>query len=459
MPSLNKFDCKPSFYDFSPTLTKALRMNLKENDGPELIRAVSRWEIVGISINDVIGSGIYLLPAAAAALLGVWSIGAILIAGIAVGLLVACFAEASSYFDEAGGAYLYTREAFGDFIGFEVGWMTWLARIASVAALAAGIVLAISAFWPTIESGWDRKILITVLLAFLAWINVIGVKEGARFAVGVTIAKLLPLFIFIAVGFFAVDWGTFSNLDIPVSFKFGEAALLLLFAYAGFENSPACAGEYKNPKRNVPFAILTMIIFVTLVYVLVQMVAVGVNPALAGAEAPLADSAEILLGTAGVLLLTIGAIISIGGNMSNTTLIGPRYLFALARDGYGPKVMGKIDQKYKTPAAAIITQTAIAWLLTLTGTFVELAMLSIIARMFTYIGTAAAVPVLRKKFDQQEHAFRLPGGLTIPVLALIICAILLASANWFNLLAGVVGLVVGAAIYYFRDEERVMNKE
>ncbi len=427
-------------------------MNQKENCDPKLLRVVSRWEIVGLSINDVIGSGIYLLPAAAAALLGVMSIAAILLAGMAVGLLVLCFAEAASYFDEPGGAYLYTREAFGDFIGFEVGWMTWLARVASVASLSVGFVLALSFFWPGLESGWDRALVLIALLVFLAWINVIGVKEGARFAVALTIAKSIPLLLFVGIGLFAVDWTTFTQIELSITGNLGEAALLLLFAYAGFENSPACAGEYENPKRNVPFAIITMIIFVTLLYVMVQLVAVGTNPGLASAESPLADSAVIFMGAAGAILMTIGAIISIGGNTSNTTLIGPRYLFALAKDGYGPKLMGSVHPKYRTPAAAIITQTAIALILALSGSFVELALLSIIARMTTYIGTVAAVPILRKRFGHSEQVFRLPGGPTIPILALGICAVLLASTTWFNLIAGAVALIVGWGIYYFRDE-------
>lgn len=427
-------------------------MDEHESESPSLLREVSRWEIVGLSINDVIGSGIYLLPAAAAGLLGVMSVGAILVAGIAVALLVACFAEASSYFDDVGGAYLYTREAFGDFIGFEVGWMTWLARIASVAALSAGVVLALAEFFPVLKEGWDRKILITFLLIFLAWINIIGVKEGARFAVGLTIAKMLPLFIFIAVGFFAVDWGTFSTISIPSSSKLGKAALLLLFAYAGFENSPAVAGEYKNPKRNVPFAILTMIVIVTIVYVLVQIVAVGVNPGLAASESPLADSAKIFLGAGGAILLTIGAIISISGNMSNTTLIGPRYLFALAKDGYDPGPMARVHPKYRTPANAIMLQTVLALMLALTGSFVQLAMLSVIARMSTYIGTVVAIPVLRKKFGSSDDAFILPGGWTIPILAFIICVVLLISATTANLIAGAIALLVGAFIYYLRSD-------
>ena len=162
-------------------------MNNKNQSPPKLVRAVTRWQVVGLSINDVIGSGVYLLPAAAALLLGPLSIWAVLIAGLAVALLVLCFAEASSYFDEPGGAYLYTREAFGEFIGFEVGWMTWLARVASVASLSVGFALAMGYLWPEASEGWGRALVIIVSLGILTWINVIGVKEGAKMAVFLTI--------------------------------------------------------------------------------------------------------------------------------------------------------------------------------------------------------------------------------------------------------------------------------
>lgn len=420
---------------------------------PKLKRAVSRWEIVGIAVNDVVGSGIYLLPAAAAALLGVMSIGAIFLAGLAVTLLVLCFAEASSYFEETGGGYIYTREAFGDFIGFEVGWMTWVARVVSVASLSAGFALAVSFFWPEATSGWQRTVLITALLALLAWINIIGVKEGSRVAVGFTITKSIPLLIFVVVGIFFIDWTTFENVEFSTGGNFAEAALLLLFAYAGFENTPAVAGEYKNPKRDVPFAMLTMIAFVTITYVLVQFVAVGTFPGLAASESPLAESAVLFLGAGGGILMSIGAIISIGGNTSNTTLIGPRYLFALARDGYGPKAFGKIHPNYRTPAVAIVVQTSLALILALSGSFVQLAMLSIIARLATYIGTVAAIPVLRRKFGNDKQTFQTPGGYLIPVLAFGICIIFLSSTTTINLIAGGIALIIGAVIYYFRGEK------
>jgi amino acid transporter len=419
---------------------------------PALRREVSRWEIVALSINDVIGSGVYLLPAAAAALLGAASILAVVLAGVAVGLLVLCFAEASSYFDEPGGGYLYTREAFGSFIGFEVGWMTWLARIASVASLSNALALATTFVWPGAASGLPRVILITVSLAILAWINVVGVKAGARVAVVLVVAKTVPLLFFIVAGFFFVDWAQVAAIEVPRTGALGEAALLLLFAYAGFENTPAAAGEYRNPRRDVPVALIVAMLFITAIYSLVQIVAVGTLPGLAEAESPLAEAALLFAGSGAALVMTAGAFVSIFGNISNTTLMGPRYLFALANDGYGPRFLARVHPRYQTPAAAIVTQTGIALVLALSGSFTQLAMLSIIARLATYMGTAAAVPVLRRRFGDRPDAVRLPGGPLIPIAALVLSLIFLASTTTANLIAGAIALAIGIAIYFLRGE-------
>ncbi|MQA92295.1 MAG: amino acid permease [Gemmatimonas sp.] len=418
----------------------------------KLIRAVSRWQIVGLAVNDVIGSGVYLLPAAAAALLGQLSVLAVALAGGAVALIVLCFAEASSYFDEPGGGYLYTREAFGSFIGFEVGWMTWLARVASVASLSAGFALATTYFWPAAEAGWPRAIVITVPLIFFTWINVRGVRPGVAVSVGFAVAKTLPLVVFALVGLFAVDWSRLAPSEPVATGTLGEAALLLLFAYAGFENAPAAAGEYRNPKRDVPFALLAMIGLVTLLYVLVQVVALGTLPlpTLAESATPLADSATVFLGAGAGTLMAVAAMISIEGNMGNTVLVGPRYLFALARDGYGPRSLASVHPEYRTPAVAIVTQSAFALVLALSGSFVGLAMLSIIARLATYVGTAAAIPRLRRLYGSRPDAIRLPGGFAIPLAAIALCIVFLASTTVVNLLAGLAALVVGAVIYRFR---------
>ncbi len=421
--------------------------------GATVVRAVSRWEIVGIAINSVIGSGIYLLPAAAAALLGPASLWAVLIAGFAVGFLVLCFAEAASYFDGSGSGYLYARHAFGSFIGFEVGWMTWLARVASIASVSAGFALAVSYLWPAAAAGCPRVVVITLPLAFLTWINLIGVKQGARTAVAFAIAKLLPLALFIAVGIWAVEWSRVAPMSVPEAGGLGEAALLLLFAYAGFENTAAAAGEYEDPKRDVPFALLAMIVVVTLLYALVQLVALGTLPGLAESRSPLAESMGLLVGAWGGLLMTVAAAISIQGNVGNATLAGPRYLFALALDGFGPRALVHVHSRYRTPDVAILLQSGLALGLALSGSFVALAMLSVVARLATYLATAASVPVLRRRFagaDRSEGAVRLPGGVGIPAAAVALCLGLLASTTLPNLAAGAAALVVGAVLYRYR---------
>ncbi len=418
-----------------------------------LKRVVTRWQIVGLAINDVVGSGIYLLPAAAAALLGWASIWAVLVAGLAVALLVLCYAQAASYFDQPGGSYLYAREAFGSFIGFECGWMTWLTRIASAAALSNGLAQAVAHFWPFAGGRAGQLLIIVASLALLTWINVMGVKAAARTGVAFVLVKLLPLAMFILIGLFYVDWSAMQAIGLPPVHNLGEAALLLLFAYAGFENTPAAAGEYKNPQRDVPFALIAMIIVITVMYTLVQLVALGTLPGVAESASPLAEAAGAFAGNWAALILTVGAAVSIMGTNNNTMLFGPRYVYALSVDGYGPQALARIHPRFRTPAVAIISQGVIALALALSGTFVQLALLSIVARLTTYITTTAALLILQRRYAHKADALRLPGGPVIPVLALLLSLGLLASATVNNLLAALVALVVGAVIYGFRREQ------
>ncbi|WP_127171198.1 APC family permease [Xanthomonas euvesicatoria] len=422
-------------------------------DATGLVRVVSRWQIVGLSINDVIGSGIYLLPAATAALLGPMSLWAVMLAGLAVALLVLCYAQAGSYFDTPGGSYLYTREAFGPFCGFQIGWMIWLTRISSAAALSNGLADAVARFWPTASTDpWARLLVVVGSLGLLTAINVIGVKSAARTGIALVIGKLVPLLLFVAIGLFYVDWSwAFAGTapDLRDLGNLGEAALLLLFAYAGFENIPAAAGEYRNPRRDVPFALITMIVTVTLIYAAVQVVAQGTLPNLAASPTPLADAASRFGGEALALILTVGATISILGTTSNTVMLGPRFLFALARDGYGPAFLARVHPRFHTPAAAVLTQGALSLALALSGSFTQLALLSMVTRLFAYIGTAAAVIVLARRYRQRTDTLRLPGGPAIPIAALVLSLGLLASASWQNLAAAGVALLVGWVFYLF----------
>ncbi|WP_408953756.1 APC family permease [Lysobacter sp. Hz 25] len=406
--------------------------------------------MVGLSINDVIGSGIYLLPATAAALLGPASLWAVLLAGFAVALLVLCYAQAASYFDQPGGGYLYAREAFGPFAGFEVGWMLLVTRISTAASLSNGLAEAVGLFWPAAKGGVARVVVVAGSLALLVLINVIGVRTAARAGVALAIGKLLPLLLFVAIGAFYFDASLLSS-DTPMPMDhLGEAALLLLFAYAGFENLPAAAGEYRNPRRDVPFALLTMIVLVTIIYFTVQLVALGTLPGIAQSSSPLAEAAAHFSGTGLALVLTVGAAISILGTNSNTVMMGPRYLLALSKDGYGPRALSAIHPRFHTPARAVVLLGVVALALALTGSFQQLALLSVVARLCTYIGTAVSVLVLQKRHGKSEGALQLPGGPIIPIAAIVLSLGLLASASTANLIAAAIALAVGAVIYKFR---------
>jgi APA family basic amino acid/polyamine antiporter len=448
---------------------------------PALLRAVSRWQIVGLVLNDVIGSGVYLLPAGAAALLGGASVGAVVLAGVAVLLVVLCFAEAASHFDQPGSAYLYAREAFGELVGFEVGWMTWLARVASVASLAVAFAQALGYLWPEARGGWGRQAAIVVPVLALTVLNVIGIRSGVRTAVLLAVAKIVPLLVFVTAGTAAVlrtrgglvalagsgaatgpgagfGAGAAGTGAAPAAasgapgwHQLGAAALLLLYAYAGFENTAAAAGEYKNPRRDVPFALLAQIGIVTLLYAWVQWVALATLPDLAASATPLADAARRFLGAWGGWLLTLGATFSILGTNGNTVLTGPRYLFALAQAGFGPRRLAAVHPRFRTPAVAVVTQTIVALPLALSGTFTGLAALSVVARLATYLGTAAAVPVLRRKLGSRPGAFRLPGGIAVPVAASLLCVVFAASATPRDLIAGGAALVVGLAVFALRQ--------
>jgi amino acid transporter len=414
-----------------------------------LLRVVSRWEIVALAVNDVVGSGVYLiLPVAAATLLGRASVWAILAAGFAVLLLVLCFAEAGSLFDQPGGAIVYTRAAFGDFVGFEVGWMTWIARVASIAGLSVFFARAVGYLWPGAKGGLGQDLTIVVPLLALTAINVAGIKSGARTAVVLALGKILPLLILVGVGVFAISWDRVFPVPMPEKGNFMKAALLVLFAYAGFENTAAPAGEFKNPRRDIPFALLVQIAIVTAVYTAVQLVAIGTLPDLGRSQTPLADAGRLLMGPFGGLLLTFGAVLSVLGTNNNTVLAGPRYLYALAETGRLPAVFARIHPRFRTPHVAILTQTGVALALVLTGTAEELAVLSTIARLATYIGTALAVPVLRRRMPATERTIRLPGGPVIPIAALIICGLFLSAAEKKNWIAGGIALAAGAVIYF-----------
>src|ERR1044071_6811485 len=290
----------------------------------KLVRAVGFGGLVAMCINAVVGSGVFLLPTESYQRLGPFSLWAPLLFAVPVFILVLCFAEAASHFTEPGGAYLYARTAFGDFVGFETGWMNWIARLTSLASLSNGFAVSLARLFPSLGAGAWRASIIIGSIAILAMIHIVGVKYGAASIYVFTFGKVIPLVLFIVVSLIAFRHNPIpASLHIPgAGTHWNEAALFMLFAYAGFENMGVPAGEFKNPRRDLPRALLVGTRAIAAIYVLAQLGAMATIPGLSKSAAPIADAAAALIGPIGAFLVTLGALLSMAGTNSGTVLEG-----------------------------------------------------------------------------------------------------------------------------------------
>ena len=293
---------------------------LAETSEAGLIRGIRRWDLVAIAINGIIGAGIFGLPAKVFALIGAYSLIAFVVCGGVVTLFILCFAEVSSRFDETGGPYLYAREAFGPTVAFEIGWLIWLARLTAFAANCNLLVAYLGYFLPAASNPFWRASIIIAVVAVLATINVAGIRQATIVSNLFTIGKLIPLIIFVAVGLFFLNPQAFALGPRPAGGPFSQSVLLLIYAFTGFEMAVIPAGEVRDPKKNLPRALLIAIGVVAFLYILVQIVCVGTFPELAQSQKPLADAGMRFMGAAGGAIISVGAIISITGDRKSTRL-------------------------------------------------------------------------------------------------------------------------------------------
>ncbi len=387
-------------------------------DRVSLRRALGRWDLTAIGINQVIGGAIFLMPAPVAAQLGDWSVVGFVLAGMASLLVALCFAEVSSRFESTGGPSLYARAAFGRFAGFEVGWMQWFTRASSQASIMAGIAVALGYYWPAVTAGWPRHLLLTAVTTTLAWINVRGIRQSAWVVNALTIGKLVPLALFILIGLAFVEPSRLTSLPLITWRHASTAALMLIFVYGGYDVVPVPAGEAIDPQRHVPFALVTTILSVTAVMTLTQIVAQGVLPDLAAHKTPIADAAAVMIGGGGALLVGVGSVVA----------------------------------RFRTPANAVIVTSAVALLLALSGSWEKLAVVSALARLVTYTGACASTLRLRSLSSRgvpevRPATFIAPLGPGIPIIAIAVSLAVIAGASRQQLLGGGAALAAGAALF------------
>lgn len=418
-------------------------------DEEPLIRQLSVGGIWLLAVNGMIGAGIFGVPAGAAALTGIYSPLVFLGCGFLLTAVVLCFAEISSYFRGTGGPILYLESAFGPHAGFQAGWAFYIARATAFAANMNLLVASIAYFWAPAGQGAGRIFLLGLIVLLLAAPNIAGTRHGIRSLGLLTVLKFLPLLALVAFGLAWLKPAAFpiSAANLPDFTSFGTAALLVVYAFVGWENAVVPAGETRNPARDMPRALILAMVMVTALYVLVQAVAVAVLPGLAASERALVDVGAVLFGPAGAVLLTAAVVVSVAGNLAAGMMTAPRLTYALAREGSLPAWLGKVHPVARTPAHSIMFYSLLVFLLGIYGSFVWLAAMSALVRVLIYMACIAAMPRLRRRFGAAPGSFRVPGGWFTAAGAFGVSGLLLVQVRLDAVLVTAAFLLAGAVLY------------
>lgn len=414
-----------------------------------------RVGVLGLSaniVNIIVGAGIFALPAVIASKMGASSVIAYLFCGVLMAFVMLCFAEAGSKVTNTGGPYTYIRTAFGNYPGFLGGIFTSVATITADAAVSNFLVNILASIYPVFENDWVRLLLLFIIFFGLAYINVIGLKQGIGLVKFNTIAKLVPLILLVLVGWKGVSFDNLYIDTMPNIKTLGETSLILFFAFQGAETGLVVGGEIINPKRTVPKAILISISLVVLLYILIQTVSQGVlgNDLPNFKVTPLAETAKAVFGSVGFTILLIGSIISMFGFLSGSILNNPRVLYALSRDKVLPlKTLSKIHKSFATPHIAIIIYTSIGFTLAASGSFEKLAIIASSAMLIVYLGVSLSVIKLRRSQKAKVGEFKIPGGLTVPLISIAIILYFLFNISYEKMIGttifiGILTLIYGA---------------
>jgi amino acid transporter len=432
---------------------------------PSLVRAVGTWALAASIFNVTVGGGIFVLPALASKLLGAAAPVAYVICGVAIGLIVLCFAEAGSRISRTGGPYAYVEVVFGPYAGFLAGVLLWLMGTLAMAGVTTMFAANIGGFIPSTASGIGRALVIIALLGGLTGVNVIGVSEGTKLIGVASVAKLLPLLVLIVFALPAVKTANVAIPDMPSASSLSRASIVLIFAFLGVESALVPSGEVKHPSRTVPRALAIAMIGVVILYIAIQLVVQGVlGPALgepAASATPLAAAAGAALGGWGRTLLLAGATVSMFGYVSGMTLAIPRALFAFAEDRILPRALASVHPRHRTPWVAIIVQSAIVCALAIVSRFEQLAVMANLGALLLYLGCIVSAWELRRRgvrADDGKPPLTLPFGPLVHLLAAGVIVFMLSSITGIEWAMVAAVLVVASVLFaisrMFCDRQR-----
>ena len=403
----------------------------------KLVRAIDRSSLAALTINCIVGSGVFGLPSVIAGALGNASPFAWMFAAAASGLVMACFAEVSSRFDQSGGVYLYARTAFGGTAGITVAWFGILSRLAAIGANANLFVIYLGEFWPQVNVPVVRSILLAALFGFLALVNYLGVRGGTALSNWFTAVKLVTLGAFIAGGFLFLG---LTHHPFRIAAPAGPAGnwihsiLLLIFAYGGYETALAPGGEARDPRRDYPFALFVALATCAFLYTATQWIVISIVPVSAMTNRPIAAAVAAMIGHRGADVVSLAILIAIFGYLSANVLGFPRMLFAQAERGDLPSAMARVHPTFRTPYVAILVLSACALIFSLAGGFQWNVTISAVSRLIYYGSVCAALPALRRKREVPEPFFRLPAGNLFAAAAIGVSILLFPKLDRASLL-------------------------
>ena len=409
------------------------------------------WSIVLLGMNGIVGTGIFLLPNKAYSIIGSASLGVLLFDAVIAGCIALCFAEAASLFTRNGGPYLYAKHALGDFWAFEVGVLKWIVTVIAWAAMAVGFATALGAAVPALSGDFAKDAISFILIVGLTIVNIFGVNVSKFVNNLMTISKLVPLALFIAIGIFFINGANFTPVfpqDTYVDGSFAQAAVLLFFAYTGFEVIAIAAEDMKNPKKNLPRAIIMCMLLVSILYMAILAVSIGVlGTDLANTKAPVQDAFNVIVGPIGMYVVLVGTLISMGGINFAEAYYAPRVATSMAEDSMLPSALAKRN-RYNAPYVAAIVTAIASVLLAWSGSFTTLAAISAVSRFTQYLPTCLAVIIFRRKWADKAGSYTIPGGYLIPVIAIGTSLWMLAQAQTNQLLWGLGGCIIILPFYY-----------
>jgi amino acid transporter len=405
-------------------------------------------------VNGLIGAGIFGLPSGAAALAGEYSVLVYAFCALLILPIILCFAELGSYFRGTGGPIRYGTLAFGPFVGFQGGWLYYLARLISFSANTVLLTDSIAYFIEGAGTGTGRIISLAVICVALSVINVLGSVESIRSMTLFTVIKFAVLILLPLGGFILLGSEVIPSFDspIPPSGDLGAAALLLIYAFVGFEGAVVPAGEAKRPERDMPLGLLLGLAVVAVLYMLIQLVSQAAIPDLANSKTPLLDVSASLFGPTGAIVLMIGVAASVLANLVSSMFSATRVTYALSLEKSLPRWFGEVHSRFLTPANSVVFFGVAAFLLAAFGSFTVLAAMTVLSRLFLYGMSCAAIPKLRPQF-RGEGRFILKGGYVIPVLGIGACLWLMLQVSSQSIWMTAIFVGIGSLLFWIGKKQ------